>query len=586
MLFNYRWKCFRCVGVCKCKFCKRERHYLNTVEKNKNIENRKKKSNIDSEINYKKIIQINKNCYIYEMENTDKNYNSHKIGQTQNKNIFEEKKANNNIVYSQLIPYKGKCENHFQGKTMEEMQNERCCLCLQPSFHNNDMVYFDNFDTFLHYLKFAYMYMDDILMNDNNEFINNRKELLDYYDKYFTTNISNGKKKISYPIQICKLCLIKYMNLPNSFYLFLKTFTFFDSLTTTVNNTLVNNIYEEDNKGKNSKVSQLYKNNKEANKTNELRANKKHISNKEDKKSNKSRTNKNSIGNKNNKKNNASKSNRHKKKSSNTTIIIPKDSTNTTISIRLDSPSDPNPNSLNNNQNNNDQDQYNLYCSQLYNDNTQCENQYPNEFSKYHLPKDEVFNLQNTLKTNILNNRDLDLQINTNSPNEMNYLFSDIPQIITSDTKIRFQQISNLLSQNLTNLSIILLSLIKENKERYYNVSLDYYEYHFTNKIEEMRNNSNLLFQLLNEHRESLIQIEENINALEVFLKKNKLPTDEIKQQRKEFFKEYSIFMENYKLFEQYNIDYPSLCYEIQWNMYNQRALSYNYENLINSNTS
>ena len=34
-----------------------------------------------------------------------------------------------------------------------------------------------------------------------------------------------------------------------------------------------------------------------------------------------------------------------------------------------------------------------------------------------------------------------------------------------------------LLNQNLTNLSIIILNLIKENKERYYNVSLDYYEY-------------------------------------------------------------------------------------------------------------
>lgn len=574
MLFNHRWKCFRCIGVCKCKFCKRERQYLNTVEKNKNNQN----------INYKKIIQINKNCYIYEMENIDNNYNSHKIGQAKNKNNFEEKNTNNNVIYSQLIPYKSKCENHFQGKTMEEMQNEKCCLCLQPLFHNNDLVYFDNFDTFLHYLKFAYTYMDNILMNDDNVFINNRKELLDYYNKYFTTNNSYGQKNISHPIQICKLCLIKYMNLPHSFYLFLKTFTFADSLITAKNNIIANNIYEKDNKGKNSKVSQLYKNNKEDNQTNDLRENKNSISNKEDKKSSKSRENKNSIINKNNKTNNVSKSSHHKNKSSNTTIIIPRDNTNTTISIPLDTPSDLNLYSLNNNQNKNDQCQFNLYCSQQYNDNPKCDTQYSNEFSKYHLSKDDVYNLQSTLKINELNSCDSVLQMNTNSTNEMNYLFSEVPQIITSDTKLRFQQINNLLSQNITNLSIILLNLIKENKERYYNVSLDYYECNFANKIEEMRNNSNILFQMLNEHRKNLIQIEENINALEVFLEKNKLPTDEIKLQREEFFKEYNVFMENYKLFEQYNIDYPSLCYEIQWNIYNQRALSYNYENLINSN--
>lgn len=497
--------------------------------------------------------------------------------------MIEEKKPND-VVYGQLYPYKGKCENHFQGKTIDEMQDEECNLCLQSSFHDNDLVYFDTFDTFLHYLKFAYICMDNILMNDDNVFINNRKELLDYYDKYFSTSNSNGRKKISHPIQICKFCLIKYMNLPRSFYLFLKTFTFVEPLTTASSNTLTNNIYQQDNKGKKSKVNQQYKNNKEDNKTNESRLNKDSTTNKEDKKTNESKSNKNCISNKDDNNSNESKSNQHKKNNSNTTIIIPRDTTNTTISIPLNTLSEPKHNSINNNPIKNDQYQFNLYCPQLYNNNSQYDNQYANGFARYHLSKGDVYNLHNILKINALNNCDTDLQMNTNSTNEMNYLFSEIPQIITSDTKLRFQQISNLLNQNLTNLSIIILNLIKENKERYYNVSLDYYEYNFTNKIEEMRNNSNILFQMLKEHRENLIQIEENINALEVFLEKNKLPTDEIKLQREEFFKEYSVFMENYKLFEQYNIDYPSLCYEIQWNIYNQRTLSYNYGNFLNSN--
>ena len=228
--YLYRWECFKCQRLCKCKSCKSES--LNTSELSRNIEYNTNINNVNLEQRYlnnnqinqyflsendcnkihtnnKKVysihnyVEINNKYLIYEIDSDENNHNKYSF-HTNNSPEYKNNFANN------LILNRNKCELYYY---LKPKSKPNCLLCKFSFSNSNDLLYFISYDSFLLYLQYIFTVSqyEEILTVNKHFFIENKQNFLSYFSTYITLphSILHSDKTI------CKLCLLSYVNTSN-----------------------------------------------------------------------------------------------------------------------------------------------------------------------------------------------------------------------------------------------------------------------------------------------------------------------------------------------------------------------------------
>lgn len=274
------WVCFKCENLCNCLICnnlkKKEKsvqkeqninfhdtnpylneaikineiqnnkknndlneNYLFNYENEKNIFdflndkniNDKKKENPNSEINdnklklkkqgekkinkKNKLITINNNSGLINVLNKENNPNYNKkdlkcpFTKTKNKRIKRLKKK--------LFKVAHLCEHYYKNKCKCRYFKKNCVICKKEEHHINELLRFKNSKDFINYLRYLFLCMNDIVNYCQENFEENKKDLLEFF-----ANCENGNILWSFNTTtiLCKYCIYEIINKKNSLNIF------------------------------------------------------------------------------------------------------------------------------------------------------------------------------------------------------------------------------------------------------------------------------------------------------------------------------------------------------------------------------
>lgn len=266
-MFNYvcyRWECFKCRKLCKCKQCKsgsgsekvvnsgevlkqQQQQYINnnsscnsgigvmneryTNMYQHNNNNNKvishhhqhtisiNNNNRDEVCAMPKFVEINNKYLVYEIDGDNDNNGVDGDGMGDNN-----KYAINTNNINNLLLNKTKCEMHYhQQQPTSSSSIPTCLICKHQTPTPNDLLYFETYNSFLCYLQCIFTLPPyEKLLNINIPFFSDNKQkflsYLSYYFKY-PYSFDDPYHHLSSPPSktICKLCLLKHINAPNGY---------------------------------------------------------------------------------------------------------------------------------------------------------------------------------------------------------------------------------------------------------------------------------------------------------------------------------------------------------------------------------
>ncbi len=256
------WICFKCQKLCECDLCskiKNQQILLNTEKKNfkynlntqnellneaKLFYNLKNNIKLNTENEKSDNLLIFENNKIFDFLN-DKNINEKKSNEKNEKKKNNENKEKNrkksnkesslidknsekknikqNIIQSknkigkrlklQLLKTAKLCEHFYRHKCKCQYFKKECIICSKNEHHINELLRFKNSKDFINYLRYIFLYNNEITDYKHENFKKNKKELLNFYQDFERGIIlwSFNSPKI-----ICKCCILNIVNEKNA----------------------------------------------------------------------------------------------------------------------------------------------------------------------------------------------------------------------------------------------------------------------------------------------------------------------------------------------------------------------------------
>ena len=198
--FSKFWKCPACEGKCCCNKCKLRLPSTKekTEDKNKNNNFIGKKINSDAELI----------MWLSTGENTNIDTQNVKFPFIPLNSKIKSK------VFDKLIKIAKQCELFYRHKCKNEYIKKNCANCFETYFHQNDLLRFFNYDTFLYYMKYLFYVSNKIVGYSKENFNKNKNDFEILFQKM-------KKKEEIWDFKdtkiICKQCMYFLINKPNFF---------------------------------------------------------------------------------------------------------------------------------------------------------------------------------------------------------------------------------------------------------------------------------------------------------------------------------------------------------------------------------
>ena len=192
-----KWKCPSCEGKCLCDKCKSKK--INETQ-NQNNSFLGKKISSDAEL----IMWLSNG----ENENSSINMQSMKFPFVSLNPKIKGK------VFEKLIKIAKQCELFYRHKCKNEYIKKNCVNCFETNFHQNDLLRFFNYETFLYYMKYLFILQNKIVDYSKENFTKNKNDYEELFKKF-------KEKKEVWVFKdtkiICKQCMFFLINKPNFF---------------------------------------------------------------------------------------------------------------------------------------------------------------------------------------------------------------------------------------------------------------------------------------------------------------------------------------------------------------------------------
>ena len=198
--FSKFWKCPACEGKCSCNKCKSNIPFIKEKAEDKNINNKflGKKINSDAEL------------IMWLSTGEDTNIDTQNVK-------FPFVPLNSKIkskVFDKLIKIAKQCELFYRHKCKNEYIKKNCANCFETYFHQNDLLRFFNYETFLYYMKYLFYVSNKIVGYSKENFNKNKNDFEILFQKM-------KKKEEIWAFKdtkiICKQCMYFLINKPNFF---------------------------------------------------------------------------------------------------------------------------------------------------------------------------------------------------------------------------------------------------------------------------------------------------------------------------------------------------------------------------------
>ena len=238
------WKCPSCEGKCLCNKC-RSKHSSSTTEaeeQHKSNDFLGKKISSDAEL------------IMWLSNGENKSIDTRNVK-------FPFVPLNSKIkskLFEKLIRIAKQCELFYRHKCKNEYIKKNCANCFETNFHQNDLLRFFNYETFLYYMKYLFLISNKIVAYSKENFNKNKSDFEELFKKF-------KKKEEIWAFKdtriICKQCMYFLINKPNFFQnikdIFLKKekkiFLLDNSIELNTNKRNDNNVYIKNNNNKDTK---------------------------------------------------------------------------------------------------------------------------------------------------------------------------------------------------------------------------------------------------------------------------------------------------------------------------------------------
>ena len=198
-LFNF-WKCPSCEGRCLCNKCK---FNFPPIEKDKEDQNKNndflgKKISSDAELI----------MWLSSGEDTSIDIQNVKFPFVPLNSKIKSK------VFDKLIKIAKQCELFYRHKCKNDYIKKNCANCFEINFHQNDLLRFFNYETFLYYMKYLFLVQNKIVAYSKENFNQNKNDFEELFKRF------KDKKEVwvfKDTKIICKQCMYFLINKPNFF---------------------------------------------------------------------------------------------------------------------------------------------------------------------------------------------------------------------------------------------------------------------------------------------------------------------------------------------------------------------------------
>ena len=117
-------------------------------------------------------------------------------------------------LFDKLIKIAKQCELFYRHKCKNEYIKKNCSNCFETNFHQNDLLRFFNYETFLYYMKYLFLISNKIVAYSKENFNKNKSDFEELFKKF-------KKKEEIWAFKdtkiICKQCMYFLINKPNFF---------------------------------------------------------------------------------------------------------------------------------------------------------------------------------------------------------------------------------------------------------------------------------------------------------------------------------------------------------------------------------
>ena len=117
-------------------------------------------------------------------------------------------------LFDKLIRIAKQCELFYRHKCKNEYIKKNCFNCFETNFHQNDLLRFFNYETFLYYMKYLFFISNKIVAYSKENFNKNKSDFEELFTKF-------KKKEEIWTFKdtkiICKQCMYFLINKPNFF---------------------------------------------------------------------------------------------------------------------------------------------------------------------------------------------------------------------------------------------------------------------------------------------------------------------------------------------------------------------------------
>jgi len=198
--FSNFWKCPKCGGKCVCYKCKYQHSPTSTdvEENNKNNNFLGKKISSDAELI----------MWLSTGEDTSIDVQNVKFPFVPLNSKLKNKD------YDKLIKIAKQCELFYRHKCKNEYIKKNCANCYETNFHQNDLLRFFNYETFLYYMKYLFLICNKIVCYSKDNFNKNKND----FEKLFKQFKEKKEVWIFKDTKIiCKQCMYFLINKPDFF---------------------------------------------------------------------------------------------------------------------------------------------------------------------------------------------------------------------------------------------------------------------------------------------------------------------------------------------------------------------------------
>ena len=194
------WKCPKCEGKCFCNKCKIKHSpaSTDTEDHNKSNDYLGKKINSDAELI----------MWLSNGEDISIDIQSVKFPFVPLNSRIKSK------VFDKLIKIAKQCELFYRHKCKNEYIKKNCANCFETNFHQNDLLRFFNYETFLYYMKYLFFVSNKRVCYSKENFNNNKNAFEELFKQF-------KEKKEIWTFKdtkiLCKQCMYFLINKPDFF---------------------------------------------------------------------------------------------------------------------------------------------------------------------------------------------------------------------------------------------------------------------------------------------------------------------------------------------------------------------------------